>query len=387
LKQSVVAHPLEMPLVLLAKPKLLIVGAFPREGVNVYGGIVTTCKTLLESEFPSKFRLVLVDTTQRSNPPPGFLVRMILAAKRLLVYSALLQKQSPDAVLLFTAIGASVVEKGTMAWLARLMSVPVFMFPRGGELIDIARRSPTRKLWNKFFLRGATHFLCQSETWQRFAVDEVGFNSDRTAIIHSWSATPDLLAVGSGRQKPAKNAQPQILFIGWLEREKGIFELLEACRDLSNKHLFSLVIAGRGHAEEAARNFVYHYNSQDQVRFIGWVEGRAKLDALASADILVLPSWAEGFPNVVIEAMAAKVAVIVSSVGSVPDLLTDRYEALLVPPKDKDAVREALRELISDETFRWELASRGNAFAKENFSTEKGTKKLESVILSAIDQR
>lgn len=368
------------------KPKLLIVGAFPRQGVSVYGGIVTTCKSLLDSRFPSQFQLFLVDSTQQSNPPPGFSVRMILAAKRLLVYLAVLKKNSPDAVLLFVAIGASVIEKGTMAWLTRLTSVPIFMFPRGGELIDITRRSSIQKSINCFFLRGATHFLCQSESWHNFAANEVGFSLDRIAIIRSWSATPDLLAIGSCRQKRSRNAKLRILFLGWLEKEKGIFELLEACRDLSNSHHFSLVIAGRGHAEESSRNFVFLHGLQDRVQFIGWVEGQVKLEALAGADIFVLPSWSEGFPNVVIEAMAANVAVIVSAVGSVPDLLTDRHEALLVPPKDKDAVREALRVLLTDETFRWELASRGNAFAKKNFSTEEETNRLASIILSAISQ-
>jgi glycosyltransferase involved in cell wall biosynthesis len=370
----------------LATYKLLIVGAFPSENVNIYGGIVTTCKTLLESDFPSQFQLSLVDSTQQSNPPPVFFQRMISATKRLLVYSVLLRRASPDAVLLFTAIGASVVEKGSMAWIARHMSVPIFIFPRGGELIEIVRRSALQRLWNKFFLRGATHFLCQSEAWQRFAVDQVGFAAGQTAIIRNWSATPQLLAIGSSKQKPEPRAQPRILFLGWLEKDKGIFELLQACSDLSATYPFSLTIAGRGHAEEAARIFVAQHSLQDQVRFVGWVKGQTKLDLLAGADILVLPSWAEGFPNVVIEAMAANVAVIVSSVGSVPDLLTDRYEALLVPPKDKDAVREALRELISDETFRWELASRGNAFAEEHFATEQGTKRLASIIRSAIDQ-
>lgn len=177
-----------------------------------------------------------------------------------------------------------------------------------------------------------------------------------------------------------------MLFLGWLERGKGILELLEASLSLSKKYEFRLIIAGRGHAEEQARAFVQSHGLEDFVEFAGWVAGEAKEALLAKADILILPSWAEGFPNAIVEAMAAKMAVVVTTVGNVPDLITDRQQALLVPPKDKEALERAIEQLLLDPQFRVELAERGHAFARDNFSVEQGVAKLTAVIDAAITE-
>jgi len=123
------------------------------------------------------------------------------------------------------------------------------------------------------------------------------------------------------------------------------------------------------------------------VEFAGWVLDAEKEALLRCADILVLPSWAEGFPNAIIEAMAAKVAVVVTAVGNVPDLIHDGQEAMLVPPKDVEALRCAIELLLEDSAFRWKVAEQGHAFACENFSVDKGVARLTEVIQSAIQEK
>lgn len=366
------------------KHKVLVVGAFPLPHSKVFGGVITTCETLLDSSFPDDFDLILIDSTQISNPPPHLLVRLIIAVRRFFQLTISLFSQKPDAVLLFTSVGASVLEKGVMAWLARTKSIPVFLFPRGGGLIETVNASRFQKIWVKALMHGATHLLCQGPAWQRFAINVLGFSNSNAPIIHNWSPTSTLLQLGDDRNITAKSCSPTLLFLGWLEKEKGIFELLDACREVSKKYQFKLVIAGRGHAEQEARAFVLANNLQKIVEFVGWVQGADKEALLTKVDILVLPSWAEGFPNAIIEAMAAKVAVIVTAVGNIPDLITDRQEALLVPPKDSRSLTGAISLLINDFELRNNLAERGHIFARDNFSVETGISKLTLTIKQAI---
>lgn len=366
------------------KNKLLIVGAFPQPNVQIFGGIVTTCRTLLNSSFSDHFELVLIDSTQISNPPPSISVRALLSFKRFVLFLRVFFSAKPDAVILFTAVGTSVVEKGTMAWVARLKRIPVFLFPRGAGLIQTVQESHLQRAWVTVAMRGATHILCQGPTWQRFAKDVLGFSESRSPIVQNWTATDEMLKIGETRSCTAKIDAPCLLFLGWLEKEKGIFELLEASLSLSKNHEFRLMIAGRGHAEEQAHGFVQSHGLEDIIEFVGWVDGGAKEALLARADILILPSWVEGFPNAIIEAMAAKLAVVVTSVGNVPDLIKDRQQALLVPPKDKDALERAMYNLLLDPQFRVELAERGHAFARSNFSVKQGVAKLTAVIDAAI---
>jgi glycosyltransferase involved in cell wall biosynthesis len=374
----------KMNLIVNRKNKILIVGAFPKANIQIFGGIITTCRILLNSPFSDHYELVLIDSTQISNPPPSISVRSFLAFKRFLRFFKVFFSVNPDAVLLFTAVGASVIEKGAMAWVARLGRIPIFLFPRGAGLIQTVQRSRFQRMWVIAAMRGATHILCQGPAWQHFAKDVLGFSEDRSPIVQNWTATEGILTIGESRSFTPINKAPCLLFLGWLEIEKGIFELLEASLSLSKKHDFRLIIAGRGHAEEQALAFVRSNGLEDAVEFAGWVDGEAKGALLAKADILILPSWAEGFPNAIIEAMAAKLAVVVTTVGNVPDLITDGQQALLVPPKDNKALELAIDRLLLEPQFRAELAERGHVFARDNFSVTQGVAKLTSVIDAAI---
>lgn len=371
----------------MPKTKILMVGAFPPPDRKIFGGHVTSCRALLESSFVHRFDLILVDSTQASNPPPGVFVRGLFALKRFALFIGKLIASKPQSVILFTAVGASVLEKGLMAWTCRLFAIPALIFPRGAELIITASNSSFHRFWISTSLRGATHFLCQGPAWQRFATEALNFSPERAPIIPNWTATNNLLAIGEQRASKEKSKVPQLLFLGWLEREKGIFELLKACQALLSLYPFRLVIAGRGHAESDAKAMVEGSELAGIVEFAGWVQGDA-LDVLfAVSDILVLPSWAEGFPNAIIEAMAAKLAVVVSAVGNVPDLMVDEREALLVPPKEVDPLRRAIERLLVDKNFRLELAERGHAFARENFAVEMSVNKLTMAIEFAIEEK
>jgi len=370
------------------KPKLLIVGAFPPKDLRVFGGMVTACHALINSAISDYYELILIDSTQRSNPAPNIGIRILYSFKKFYRFLKHFLLERPDAIILFTALGASVVEKGAMAWIARIRRLPILMFARGAGLIQVAQSSCIQRFWIKIAMNGATHFLCQGPAWQRFATDVLGFSKSESPIVYNWTATQSLLSIGSKRPQVSleRKEAPKIIFLGWLEKEKGIFELLDSCLSLFNKYQFSMIIAGRGHVEEEAHAFVKANGLEDIVEFVGWVEGDAKERFLEMGDILVLPSWAEGFPNAVIEAMAAKLAVIVTTVGNIPDLLTDCDEALLIPPKDTKALESAIERLLLNQAFRGDLAERGYCFARDQFSVEKCVAKLIKAIDHAIGE-
>jgi glycosyltransferase involved in cell wall biosynthesis len=369
------------------KPKLLIVGAFPQSNLKVFGGVVTVCRALVDSSIGERFELVLVDSTQRSNPPPGLFIRVVYGAKRAIAFCRALIVRRPDALVLFCSAGASVLEKGAMAWIARLVGIPALIFPRGGRLIDAATRSRLHRSWIRWSLRGASIFLCQGPTWHRFAVNIVGFPPTHAPIVPNWTATTELLSIGVSRLNRPPGNVPQILFLGWLEKEKGIFELLEACSELARECSFQLVIAGGGSAEDAARRFVLQAGIGDCVCFAGWVQGEDLRKLLTESELLVLPSWTEGLPNAMIEGMAAGLAVVVSAVGNVPDVVTDGREALLVAPKRVDALQHAIRRLLDDPSLRAAIAARGHAFVEQHYAVEPAVGILCQVIDKVMDDR
>ncbi len=365
------------------RPRVLFVGAFPPPGGAIVGGMVTSCGILLASSFPARVDLDLLDSTQISNPPPGFAVRLMRAAGRFVKFIGRLERRRPDAVLLFVAVGASIVEKGTMAWYARLRGVPVIMFPRGGSVIDDCRKSAFTRLWVRWSFRGARKIVCQSESWQRFAVDVLGFVRSNVTVMRNWTATRELLDVGAKRIV-RQNLPVRLLFLGWLERDKGIFELIEACRRLASSHEFTLDIAGEGNASAEARALVKRHELTEVIRFRGWLQGEHILRALGEADVLVLPSWAEGLPNAMVEAMAAQLAVVVTRVGAIPELICDRRSGMLVEPRNTDSLAGALAAIIEDGALRASLAREAYAIAMSDFGVEAAVHRLVPEIEGTI---
>jgi glycosyltransferase involved in cell wall biosynthesis len=367
------------------RSKLLIVGGFPPEGAKVYGGIVTSCRALVNSQFAEIFQLELLDTTQISNPPPMFLVRLVLASRRFMNYLVKLIIFRPDTVLLFTSRGASLVEKGMMAWVARCLGVPSMIFPRGGALMVDYDEQKWQQFWIRFLLKGAKIFLCQGPSWQRFAIDKIGFPQQQTEVVLNWTATSDLLLVGTQRKVEETNPEIRFLFVGWLEREKGIFELLEACAALAKERKFLLTIAGRGRVEREAMEYVKSKGLDQHVSFSGWVEGASLVELYSKHDVFVLPSWTEGFPNSMIEAMACKLAVIVTDVGNIPDLVSDGEQALLIPSRNVEALKRAMLLMMDNPSAMRGLAQCGHLMAIEKFSVGKAVDSLVTAVGKCIN--
>jgi len=355
--------------------RVLFVGAFPPPGSAIFGGMVTSCRTLLASTLPARVNLDLLDSTQFSNPPPSLAVRLARAASRFVRFVARIESRRPDAVLLFVAVGASIVEKGAMAWYARVRGIPTLMFPRGASIIDACKSSWFTQTWVKASFRGAARIICQGSLWQAFAVEVLGFARNDVVVLRNWTATPELLRIGA-----ARNARPlspiRLLFVGWLERDKGIFELLDACRHLLGTRQFTLDVVGEGHASIEARELVARHGLTEVVHFLGWLQPKDLERVFTTADVFVLPSWAEGLPNAMIEAMAARLAVVVTRVGAIPDVIADHYSGLLVAARDPASLRHALQEIIDDTDLRERLAAEAYEIALRDFGVEAAVDKI-----------
>jgi glycosyltransferase involved in cell wall biosynthesis len=93
-------------------------------------------------------------------------------------------------------------------------------------------------------------------------------------------------------------------------------------------------------------------------------------DVLAELDVFALPSWTEGLPLVVLEAMARRTPVVATKVGGTPEVVVDGETGLLVPPRDPEALAAALRRLLEDADLRRRLGDAGYARVRDRFSAE-----------------
>jgi glycosyltransferase involved in cell wall biosynthesis len=152
-----------------------------------------------------------------------------------------------------------------------------------------------------------------------------------------------------------RDAPLQLVYIGRLAREKGLYEALQGVRLGHELGVDArLVIAGGGPEEGRLKRYAHALGIATRVTFVGPVFGADKLRLLEGAHATLLPSYAEGLPYALLESMAAGVPVIATPVGAIPDVMSDGIHGVLVPPRDGKAIAEALALLFGDrERLSW----------------------------------
>ena len=171
---------------------------------------------------------------------------------------------------------------------------------------------------------------------------------------------------------PATPAPAQLLFVGRLAAVKGVPMLFDALRDLSKIHpALHLTLVGDGPERTALERRAREMGLTSRITFAGYKSQAEVADLLSRATALVLPSFAEGVPVVLMEAMAARVPVVTTRIAGVPELVEDGVSGLLVPPGDAHGLHVALGRLLFDAHLCRDMGEAGRARVLAEFTSDK----------------
>jgi len=188
----------------------------------------------------------------------------------------------------------------------------------------------------------------------------------------------------AGTDDPAGRATgPTILFVGRLIVEKGIFELLDAVAQVRRTTPCRLVVAGDGPACSRARDRVRQLGLSDSVELAGYLTAADLASAYDEAEIFVLPTYSEGFPTVLLEAMSAGLPIVTTPVRGAIDRLRDEENVLFVPPRSADRLAAALLRLIADPGLRAAMAKNNREKVKE-FAPDAVSPRYVAVLQSVV---
>jgi glycosyltransferase involved in cell wall biosynthesis len=148
------------------------------------------------------------------------------------------------------------------------------------------------------------------------------------------------------RQLALTERDRAVIFVGSIARQKGIYELLEAFGRLKADYTgLRLILVGDGPDRNSAEEAVIRKGLADAVHFTGRQSGQNVRGYLNAADFLVLPTHAEGLPNVILEGMACGLPVIASHVGGIPEVVNEDT-GVLAPPADAPGLTESIRHAL-----------------------------------------
>lgn len=311
---------------------------------DLVGGQVTAARGLLDFVNSKGIPCTLVDTAE-----PAALERRWsrLCAKVRVVWSSLkvaaLGQQK--SALFFKSTNLGLIERSIPALVLRLRGVKVGLFFRNSQIFSLKPGS-IQDRYVRVLLKPYSVFFVQGERWKAHLVS-MGFPSSQVVVIPNW------LPVGFDvlpKRKPAPQAPVRFVFTGKIVREKGVFEVLEALGtdDLASRCEF--VFAGDGPAFRECQQWLEN-RGWDNVSFVGNLGSEAIRELLSNSDVFVMPSYHEGFPNSVLEAMALGLPVIATPVGAIGDSIVDGENGLLIQCRSPRSLADAMTHYLDNRSL------------------------------------
>jgi colanic acid/amylovoran biosynthesis glycosyltransferase len=209
------------------------------------------------------------------------------------------------------------------------------------------------------FCRSQAMIFAPPECWDRLHVIHCGVDPGQFGMRdHS----------GQGRR---------LLFVGRLSAVKGVLVLLHAMARLRRRFTdVVLTLVGDGPDRGRIERTVEALELKEHVALLGYRSTEEVRELLVHADVFVLPSFAEGVPVVLMEAMASGVPVVASRIAGIPELVEDGVSGVLVPPANSDALARAITRLLEDPSLRRRLAERGRAVVEREFDIRREVAKM-----------
>ncbi|HNR67379.1 MAG TPA: glycosyltransferase family 4 protein [bacterium] len=337
------------------------------------GGVASVLRTYRQASWFRAPDFALIATCL----PGNSWVRWMSAVRQFLGFAHRLSQQPPALLHIHLSSGASFWRKTPYLLTGHLHGIRLLINVHPSHFYDdyLAQRRPVRWLIRRFL---------------RLA-DAVGFANPEMIPLFvdllpgkrlCYLPNPiDLHRFRPG-SKPQQKQSPYALFLGAFFPQKGIAEILTAAPAVLQAFPdFRFVLCGDGKSEGWKEQVDQSW--RQHIDFRSWVDGDEKLELLQNATALLLPSYSEGFPMIVSEAMACGVPVICSAVGGLVALLRNRHDALLIPPKDARQLQEALLHLLGDARLRADLR-RYSLQSVKRFDVEGLLPYLQSLYTSLI---
>ena len=370
------------------KPRIMLVGPWP----PTQGGVTTFMLNVAGSQLSRSFDILPFTTSRpaRDNLAPNygyramfrgglwrFAMNALITLGHVASFPIALLVSRPDAVQVQASDYQAFWEASCYVAICKAMRRPVLMriggsFDRFYEAssADVQRRIRQVIAWPALL-------IVQSQYWAEF----VGRCGRSDAVVILPNSVPDELVEPIRREA---DPVPTCVFMagtapGW----KGLDELLGAIDRLcaAGVSVRFRIIA----ASDALRKRVSNASLTNLVEAQGFLSRDGVVEAMRSADIFLLPSYGEGFPNSLLEAMAVGLAPIVTPVGAIPEIVGDAG-AIKVPVRDADALAAAIERLAGDPLLRASIAAAARAIVRTRYTHSAVMPVLGEAWRSAIGQ-
>ncbi len=273
-------------------------------------------------------------------------------------------------VHLHVGSGPSFWRKSSFILLSMLFRVPYLFHLHGSGFVQFYERAkPWQQRWMRYVLRSAGQVILLSNSWKAWAHGVCP--EAKVSTLYNPIMLPP--------QPEPRSAGATLLFLGRLGVRKGVPDLISAVARLVPQFpQLRLILAGDGEVE-AARLQAQQLGIAAQVELPGWIDGQAKQQYLKRANVYVLPSYAEGLPMSVLEAMAHGLPIVSTRVGGIPEAVSEGVEGFLIDAGDVAALANSLKTLLEQPALMEQMGKMARQRAVNCFASTVLLPQLEQI--------
>lgn len=341
--------------------KVLMVGSSQK----VKGGITSVISQLLSVEWDNyDVKMSFVPTFIDGNNLKKVLYYIYSYLKIVII----LFSQSPNIVHIHMSHNGSFHRKYYILKLCKLFRKKTIIHLHSSEFVDFYEKSnQTNKDKIHWFLKSCNYIFVLGNEWEK-RILEIEPEA-KTVILNNTVKIPAYVEKNI-------NEEIKITFLGVLVERKGVGDLIEAVNLLKKEGLFSshnvkFEIGGVGPLESQLKSTVNQCELNSYFNFLGWIEGHSKTELLKKSDIFVLPSYNEGLPISILEAISYALPVISTNVGSIEEAVIENENGNLFEPGNISQLKLLLEKLIKDSQLRKSYSQYSRKLAESKFSDEK----------------
>ncbi len=327
---------------------------------SVHGGVSAVVNNYYKAGLDKKVTLTYIGTMV-----DGSRIRKLLRAIRAYLYF-LTRLPGMDILHVNMAADASFYRKRIFIETAACFKKKIVIHEHGGDFQTFyyEKSGPSKQKKIKKTLNKADVFVVLSRQWADFFTPLV--ENEKIVILEN--AVP--IPVKGKEDYNNRN----LLFLGRLCKEKGIGELLDVLPEVAASFPDVKLYLGGIWADAPLKEKAEQ--SGPAVEYLGWLGEAEKQRYMKKCSIFVLPTYFEGQPVSLLEAMAEGMAILTTEVGGIPQMLQNETNALLIPPKSQESLAEGLKKLLSDEELRRRYGEEARKRAVEQYDIVRSVDKL-----------
>ncbi len=329
------------------------------------GGMVTVMSSIKNSSLDKKYNIIHIPTYVYGKK----FILFFFSIFRIIFYKLIYRV---ELVHIHVASYGSFYRKSIIVSLCKILHIKVVLHCHGAcfEKFYNSLKDRKKEYIKKTFSK-AEKVIVLSESWKEFFKTFV--DEGKIIVLYNSVNVPEKI----NREK--LNDIPTGLFLGRIGERKGSYDLVNVVKKLKENGVnIKILMAGDGEVEKL-KELVKKEKLTKNILVLGWIDKKQKEEYLKSVDFYILPSYDEGLPMSVLEAMSYSLPVITTDVGGIPEIIQNEKNGIMTKPGDIEKIEKAIKRIIEEKDFRKKLSENAYETIYNKFNLEKYEKCLDKL--------